>query len=405
MASFLQELVDRKATLIEQTRSIAKDLVDAPAAEKQERYDRAKADLSAVLGQIEDEEERSATEADLAEQRAKLEASARPTTSGPQGPEDRSLAEITEFFTFENARKQFVMKRPERRDAVNITIADTTAKGAYTVAEDFYDQVQMHKVAMNPFYDTQATILRTKNGNDIVIPKTTADPAAALTAEVTAATKDHPTFGEVTLKNYRIDGYYLASLELLRDTSVVDFVGLLAKVAGRAIGTKTADQFTDADGSDKPQGIVPVTTLGVTAASATDTTMNEWKRLMLSVIAPYRQVGEWMASDGAYQELSLFTDDNGNYQWQPSNIAGEPDALFGKRLHTNANMDDPASAKKTVLFGDLSTFWIREVGDLLFERDDSIGFKEFAVYFRWAQWVDSELIDTTGAVKHLLMAT
>ena len=178
MASFLQELVDRKATLIEQTRSIAKDLVDAPAAEKQERYDRAKADLSAVLGQIEDEEERSATEADLAEQRAKLEASARPTTSGPQGPEDRSLAEITEFFTFENARKQFVMKRPERRDAVNITIADTTAKGAYTVAEDFYDQVQMHKVAMNPFYDTQATILRTKNGNDIVIPKTTADPAA-----------------------------------------------------------------------------------------------------------------------------------------------------------------------------------------------------------------------------------
>ena len=148
-----------------------------------------------------------------------------------------------------------------------------------------------------------------------------------------------------------------------------------------------------------------MTTLGVTAASATDTTMNEWKRLMLSVIAPYRQVGEWMASDGAYQELSLFTDDNGNYQWQPSNIAGEPDALFGKRLHTNANMDDPASAKKTVLFGDLSTFWIREVGDLLFERDDSIGFKEFAVYFRWAQWVDSELIDTTGAVKHLLMAT
>ena len=63
-------------------------------------------------------------------------------------------------------------------------------------------------------------------------------------------------------------------------------------------------------------------------------------------------------------------------------------------------MANAALSAKSVLFGDFSAYYIRDVRELRFERSDNDEFNKDLVTFRALLRTDGDLIDTTGAIKH-----
>jgi HK97 family phage major capsid protein len=53
-------------------------------------------------------------------------------------------------------------------------------------------------------------------------------------------------------------------------------------------------------------------------------------------------------------------DVNGQFLWQPSLQAGEPDKLFGYPLHTSPFVPTIAAGALTVAFGAFSNYWVAD---------------------------------------------
>jgi HK97 family phage major capsid protein len=123
--------------------------------------------------------------------------------------------------------------------------------------------------------------------------------------------------------------------------------------------------------------------------------------LFYSVIAPYRASSSayWVTKDSSLASIRKLKDTTNQYIWQPSLQAGAPDLLLGKALVTDPNVAAPAVNAKSVIFGDMSQYFVRMAGGVRFERSDDFAFNTDLVTFRCLLRADAALVDLTGAVK------
>jgi HK97 family phage major capsid protein len=278
-----------------------------------------------------------------------------------------------------------------------IKSSSDTPKMGYTVPTTLSDRIIGHINAASGVLESDCTILTTQSGETQYWAALSVDAAASLTAEAVAATQAYPQMVQRQLDAYDVDGYFYVSKQLLADAGP-DVEAFLGDCAGRAIATKVANLYAVGTGSSQPQGVNPVSTVGVTAAAADTFTFNELLDLYLSVLSGYRRRGEWILSDTAFAKLCKLKDDNGQYFYRP----GEP--LISRPVHVDADYPACTTGLKTMTFGDMSTFFIRNVGSVLIERDDSFAFtSKLATILFWLR-TDSELMDRTGSVKHMIMA-
>lgn len=282
----------------------------------------------------------------------------------------------------------------------------STVYSSYLVPTTLMDRLNYHANAQSGVLKTRAFQFYTKSGEAIDVPKLVTDASAGATAEGTASTVTNPVFGKTTFNAYRQDGHFIVSKEMLGD-SIMNVELLLGNLAGRALATQIATQLASGDGSGDPAGInytTELSTSGKTAASATTFTVDELIALMLSVLPKYRQVGEWVMSTTAFVILSTLKDGSNRYYWTPSGTPGEPDRLMGKPVYEDAGFQAVATGTAPVVFGDWETYWIRWArGGMEFARDDSMNFTSFESVFRFAVWMDADITDATGALKHLTM--
>jgi len=110
-----------------------------------------------------------------------------------------------------------------------------------------------------------------------------------------------------------------------------------------------------------------------------------------------------MLNDSTLLAIRKLKDGDGNYLWQMGNVqAGIPSTINGRPYSINQAMDSLAAAKKVMLFGDFSKYYVRKVGAPLI---GAIQDKDFWPGFGVAGYIrfDGELSDT-AAVKHLITA-
>ena len=67
-------------------------------------------------------------------------------------------------------------------------------------------------------------------------------------------------------------------------------------------------------------------------------------------------------SDNGQRANHKLKDENGQYLWQPSLQAGEPDRLFGYEVMTSAYVPTIAAGKPVIAFGDFSYYNIGDRG-------------------------------------------
>ncbi|MEV7394339.1 phage major capsid protein [Streptomyces sp. NPDC091215] len=320
---------------------------------------------------------------------------------GPAPDGGRQSSELRNWMRGEGPR--FFEVKPAGPIDVRSLTKGTASAGGNTVPTSFYDRLVAHLIQTSAILQSGATILNTDSGETIQIPKTTAHSTAAIVTEGNAIGTSEPTFGQVPLGAYKYGALIQVSRELLDDTGV-DLEGYLAMQAGRALGNAFGAHAITGTGTSQPRGVVTDATNGVTGATGVSGAFSSDNLidLFFSVIAPYRrsEAAVWMMADSSIANARKLKDTTGQYIWQPGLQAGVPDTILGKPVLTEPNMAAVGLSAKSVLFGDMSQYFVRLAGGIRFERSDDYAFNTDLVTFRALMRADGSLVDLTGAVKY-----
>jgi HK97 family phage major capsid protein len=284
------------------------------------------------------------------------------------------------------------------------------AIGGYTVKDEMMRSLEVSLLAFGGMRQS-STVIRTGTGADLPWP-TMNDTAnkGRLIGENSVHTNTDVAFGQVVFQSFKYSSdYVLVSWEFLQD-STINAAEVIGKALGERIGRITNDEFTTGTGSSQPNGIVTASSLGVTATSLTATTTYDFiVDLVHSIDPAYRVGGKFMFSDAALKMLrkvkvpQFSGQTDGQPLWQPGMVTGAPDTIFGYPYVINQSMTAPATAVKSIVFGDLSKYMIRDVRDITLVRAEE-RFIEYGqvAFLAWSRH-DGDLLDSgTDPVKHHL---
>lgn len=269
---------------------------------------------------------------------------------------------------------------PEQAVAIRNAMSTTTAaEGGYTVPTEIAAMVIDKLKAFGGMRDT-ATVLSTSTGVDMNWPTSdgTADVGEIVGQNAQANAADI-TFGNVLLKPYYYTSKKIAlPLELIQD-SAIDVVSYVINRLATRMARIQNTHFTVGDGSSKPQGIIPACTNGKAGATGTATsiTYDDLIDLKHSVNRAYRSNAVYMLNDLSVAVVSKLKDTTGRPIWVPGDVEsivnGRPDTLCGHPLIINDDVPVMAANAKSVVFGDLKQYTIRDVANTTVIRrfDDS----------------------------------
>jgi HK97 family phage major capsid protein len=247
-----------------------------------------------------------------------------------------------------------------------------------------------------------ATVITTTSGDAIQVPAVTAHGTAAWVAENAAYTASDETFGLATLNAYKAGTLIKVSEELMAD-SAFDLDAYIRREFGSRIGVLENTGYVAGDGSGKPTGVATQATAGVTAAGAAAITSDELIDLFHSLLPPYRANASWLFKDSSIKLVRKLKDADNQYLWQPGLQAGAPDTLLGKPVYADPDMAAATTGLVSVLFGDFSYYWIRDVDGIAFQRLNELYAENGQIGFRAFHRTDGELLNT-AAVKKLTQA-
>lgn len=366
-------------------------------AEVEAAWQKAMADVDTIDARIKQFSDAEARSALIESSRRELGVSA-----GVEHAEGNASQKLeTQLRSFLKGESRELVIPQERRDLTK----GTTTAGGHTVPTGFYNQLLAHLIEVSGLLMAGPTILTTTSGETIDIPITTSHGSGALTAEAAAISESDPAFSKRSLGAYKYATAVQISRELVDDTAV-DLLGYIAMQAGRAVGNALGTDLAVGNASSKPSGIAQTSTAGVTGATSVSGafTADNLIDLFYSVIAPYRNSPScaWLMRDATMGSVRKLKDTTDQYLFQPSLVLGTPDTLLGKPVFTDPNIAAAATSAKSVLFGDISQYFVRLAGGVRFERSDEYAFLNDLVTFKCVVRGDGILADQTGAVKHFV---
>lgn len=203
------------------------------------------------------------------------------------------------------------------------------------------------------------------------------------------------------------------SWQLLQD-SIFDLEAFIRQQFGISTGVLENTAFVVGDGSGKPTGITTQTSAGVTLPNSTAgvtgfstsgayTGADALIALKYSVLSPYRRNAAWLMNDQTIAKVAGLKDSTNQYIWQPGLTAGAPDTLLGAPVYTDPDVPVMAANAKSVLYGDFSWYWIRDVANVYIQRLNELFAMNGQVGFLVFHRTDGKLVNT-AAVKHLANA-
>jgi HK97 family phage major capsid protein len=287
-------------------------------------------------------------------------------------------------------------------EVLNALQVGTDSEGGYLVPDEF-ERTLVEALQEENIFRTMAKMIQTASG-DRKIPVVATKGTASWVDEEGAIPESDDAFGQVSIGAYKLATMIKVSEELLND-SVFNLESYIAREFARRIGAKEEESFFIGNGTGKPTGIFNATggaELGVTAASATAITVDEIMDLFYSLKSPYRKNAVFVMNDATVKAIRKLKDGNGQYLWQPSISAGQPDTILNRPVKTSAYVPTIAAGAKTIAFGDFGYYWIADRQGRSFQRLNELYAATGQVGFKATQRVDGKLI-LSEAIKVLKM--
>ncbi len=392
----METYIKRQHELRAQAWEQAKGLLDNAAAEnrdlsatEQETYDRINAELDERTAVMERYQKDAEREERAAEMRVATKTERRDPTSDAEVI--RSLA-TGQSYTF------------ERRNM-------TTSADAGTVPEGFYAQLQEILRYTGPAFEPGLyTILNTTGGEDIKVPTQTAFSTSTATAEAAVFTASNPTTSSFKLGSFKYGHLVKVSRELLTDSGL-DIVRFIADQSANAIGFRVNNELAIGTGTDQPFGIFNRAASGKVGTAAGGTfTADDLIDLAHSVDSAYasRPSVAFQMSRASLGVARKLKDGNGQYIYDPT--SGADARILGYRVVENpfapaiGTANVTTTDRKSVIFGDMSSYHVRTVGGVEVARSDDAFFEDDLVAFRVSIRLDAN-IGQADAVKFFRGAT
>ncbi len=379
MSEYLKRQTELRATAWEE----AKHLLDAAAAESRDLtaeenviYDRISEDMdnrARVIEQITKDEERA----------QRLDVAAASVRTDEVAPADDDDAEAIRSL----ARGEIRSLEFEKRDVLK------TNTGA-PVATSFYDQIILKARLVGPMLTT-STVLTTAGGENLQIPRVNTYSAATIATEAAAIGESDPAFSAfITMSAFKFSYLVQVSREMIEDSGV-DILGFLADQVGQGIGFNVNAALTTGTATTQPNGIVTASTLGVTGGTGTSGafTADNLIDLAYSVDGAARMLpgAGYMMNGKSIGAVRKLKDTAGNYVFAPRLNENTPDTLLGFPLYENPAMADAGTAAKSVIFGHLPSYYVRQVGGIRVDSSSDFAFSTDLVTLRTILRVDGNL--------------
>ena len=384
MKQFIEQQMAQRATAWE----AAKKILDVATAEKRDltaeetqTYEKISKELEDRQVTIEKYRADEARELRLDAATREMADQVRPVADAPRSV--RSDADVIRSMAKGEVRSHSF----EKRDVVK------SSTGA-PVPTSFYDQVIMLARHVGPMLTT-STVLNTASGENLQIPSLAQYSTAAIIGEGTAIDESDPVFNSfITLGAYKYAFLVQMSTELIEDSGV-DILSFLATQVGNELGYRVNDALTTGDGSSKPKGIVAAAGSGITGATAT--TGQFTADNLISLVYSVDTAGRRLAGSGfqmnssSIAKMRSLKDTAGNYVFSPALNADAQDLLLGYPVFENPAMASTGTAAKSVIFGHLPSYYVRQVGGIRLDRSDDFAFNTGLVTFRATMRVDGNL--------------
>lgn len=395
MDEMLKRLLEERGRVWEQMKSLNDAVLDEKrdySAEENQSYERMSADLARIDARV--AEVKSQVEGQRAADAARSLLDHDPRPNPDDDNRDQTPSPLDQLNKLRRGELRAVEFGPETRDLTK----GTATAGGDLVATDFLGRLIEHMIESSAIRQTNVSVLTTDSGRDLQIPKTTSYSSASIIGEGATITESDPAFDQVTLGAFKYAFLLQVSSELEDDQSIADFAGFLARQGGRALGNGSGAHFVTGSGTSQPNGVVTAATVGVTGATGNSgvPTSDELIDLFHSVIPEYRRNAYWLGSDPTVKGVRKLKDANNQYLWQPGLQDGEPDRLMGRPVVVDTNVADAATSAKSLVFGDFSGYFIRDVAGVRIERSDDFAFGNDLATYRFILRTDGDLVDTNA---------
>ena len=263
---------------------------------------------------------------------------------------------------------------PEARQVLmekRVQVAGTNSAGGFTVPTELANFIVESMKAFGPMYTSPLfTTINTASGNNFAIPTVDDTTVTAVAhTEGGAVTDDggkDVTFGQKTLGAFAFNTEFVRWSAELNADSVLNMESLLGRLLGERMARIANSKLTTGSGSSDVEGIMTNAGAGITAASATAITSDELIDLIHAVDPAYRNSPNTaiMMNDSTLKAVRKLKDSQNRYLWEIGGYAADmPQTILGYPVVVNQDVASIATGNKTVLFGDMSAFYVRKVGD------------------------------------------
>ena len=381
------ELRNQRARIWEQAKAFLdshRDKNGILSAEDTETYERMEQDIVNLGKEIDRQDRLDAFEREL------KAPTSEPLTSKPDG----AKMEMKTGRASDEYKKNFWNALRSKYPLPSVTNAlqvGTDSEGGYLVPDEF-ERTLIEALEEENIFRRIATVIHSNSG-DRKIPVVASKGSAGWIDEEGLYPESDDSFGQLSLGAYKLGTMIKISEELLND-SAFDMEGYITREFARRIGTKEEEAFFKGDGTGKPLGLLADTggaDIGVTTTGAS-ITADDVIDLYYSLRVPYRKKAKWIMNDSTVSALRKLKDQNGQYLWQPSLVAGTPNTILGCEVISSPFMPSIATGEKAIAFGDYSYYWIADRQGRTFKRLNELFATTGQVGFLGAQRVDGKLI-------------
>ena len=189
--------------------------------------------------------------------------------------------------------------------------------------------------------------------------------------------------------------------------SFFDMESYVSSAFARRFARAEETAFINGDGNSKPTGVVQSAQAAVSAAAGqtASITADDLIDLFYGLRRVYRNNGTFLLADSTAKAIRKLTDSNGQYLWQPSLSAAQPDRILNRPVVVSDDVPEMAASAKSILFGDFKHYWIADRQGRTMQRLNELYAGNGQVGFRMYQRVDGKLIRDDAVVAYQNSAT
>jgi HK97 family phage major capsid protein/HK97 family phage prohead protease len=284
-------------------------------------------------------EDLKALKADVATIKAKLN---RPTASNnnhPAGQNDNAIEQ--------KAFADFL--RSNEIDRKALTIAND-APGYVLAPEEISGEFIRNLIEFSPV--RSLADVRSAGSHTIVLPKRLSVTNAKWKGEAVASEASEPTFGEMEISVKELNTHVDLSNWMIEDASA-NVEAEVRLALAEDFGAKESKAFVGVTDPAAPKGFMNEAAIGNTVnGHATALSTDALLTLLYAVPGVYRNRGTWAMNGSTLAAIRKLKDGQGNYLWQPSYQAGQPETILGRPVVELLDMPDVAANAFPVIFGD-----------------------------------------------------